>query len=388
MNIVHICLSSSVTDGWNYQENLLTKYQKRSGHEVTIITSRWMHNDAGGLVMDQRSHYVNDDGVIMIRLDMNGKEDCKRKLKTFRGLANELDMLKPNIIFIHNVCSQDNTVLVKYLKMHPDVIAYADSHADFSNSATNWVSKNILHKIIWRHYAQMLVPYVKKFYGVLPARVDFLKEVYGLPEDKCQLLVLGADDDAVIAAARPEIAQKVRIKHNIQKDDFLIVTGGKIDIWKTQTLLLMEAVRNIDNPKVKLIVFGSVVPELREQVDELTDGKRIQYIGWIQSKESYQYFAASDLVIFPGRHSVFWEQVVAQGIPMICKDWPGTRHIDLGGNVRFLKEDSEKEIREEINRILSMPNEYSHMKKVAAEAGMKTFSYKDIAMQSIGLVGE
>ena len=73
--------------------------------------------------------------------------------------------------------------LKKGQKTHKNVIVFADNHADFLNSATNWISKNILHKIIWRYYAQMLVPYVKKFYGVLPARVDFLKEVYNIPSD-------------------------------------------------------------------------------------------------------------------------------------------------------------------------------------------------------------
>ena len=50
MKIVHVCLAGiGVTDGWTYQENLLTKYHKKLGHDVTIITSQWVRNELGGL---------------------------------------------------------------------------------------------------------------------------------------------------------------------------------------------------------------------------------------------------------------------------------------------------------------------------------------------------
>lgn len=71
-----------------------------------------------------------------------------------------------------------------------------DNHSDFSNSARNWLSKNVLHKIVWRTMAKNRT-ICKKFYGVLPARVDFLIDVYNLPKEKCELLVMGADDDLV-----------------------------------------------------------------------------------------------------------------------------------------------------------------------------------------------
>ena len=161
------------------------------------------------------------------------------------------------------------------------------------------------------------------------------------------------------------------------------MTGGKIDQWKTQTLLLMEAVQKIQGKNIKLIVFGSVTQELQKQVQNLTDGNKVQYIGWIQSKDSYKYFSAADLVVFPGRHSVFWEQVTGQGIPMMVKDWPGTHHVDLGGNVIFLNQDNVDEIKNKIEYLIDNPQEYQKMKQVAQEKGMKVFSYKNIAKRAV-----
>lgn len=383
MKIVHLCLIGTVTDGWNYQDNLLTKHHKEMGNEVTLITSKWIRGTDGKLTTDERSDYINQDGVRVIRLSIRGGEDFKRRFKRYKDLAPVLEQQAPDILFIHGVAFRDAAVVVKYLKRHPEVTAYADNHADLTNSGTNWLSKNVLHKIIWRHYAQALCPYVKKYYGVLPARVDFLVEQYGLPKNKCELLVMGADDTLVEKAKAPGVRQKIRSRHGIKQDDFLVMTGGKIDAWKTQTLLLMQAVQGIDRPDVRLIVFGSVADDLKEKVAALADGKKVQYIGWVQAEQSYEYFAAADLVVFPGRHSVFWEQVAGQGIPMIVKYLPGTQHVDLGGNVCFLMEDSTQEIQGRIQDLIDHPEQYQKMKKTAQEKGMQVFSYREIAKRAI-----
>ena len=382
MKIVHICLCGAMTDGLTYQENIITKYHRRMGLDVTVIASQWAWNSSGKKVQVEQTNYVNSDGVKMIRLPvLIGTVD--NRLKKYKGLSRAVESEHPDILFIHDCQFLDILVLARYAKKHPEVKVYVDNHVDYSNGAHGWLSKNILHKGLWRYCANRIEPYTTKFYGVLPARVDFLKELYHLPAGKCELLVMGADDEMVQKAAVPEVRQSLRKKYSISEEDFLIMTGGKIDAFKTQTLLLMQAVQSIPEKKVKLIVFGSVIPELKEKVQLLADGNRIQYIGWIQAQESYQYFAAADLVVFPGRHSVFWEQVTGQGIPMLVKDWPGMHHVDIGGNVIFLQNDSEDEIQQEIQSLLDCPKKYQRMKAVAAEQGMKTFSYAAIAQRAI-----
>jgi glycosyltransferase involved in cell wall biosynthesis len=380
--IVHISLDSVVTDGWSYQDQLLSKYHKKMGLDVTLITSHWIFDDNGQLAWDDRDEYVNDDGVKVIRLRIKGKDYLYRKFKRFDGLYETLENVGPDIFFVHGANLLDNTMLVKYFKSHPDVIVYVDNHADFSNSAKNWVSKNIIHKIIWRHYARLLIPYTKKFYGVMPARVDFLSEMYGIPNDSIDLLVMGVDDDDVEKALSAGSRTAIRSKYNIAEDDFLIMTGGKIDLFKKQTVTLMKAVNNLKNPKVTLIVFGSVVDELKTAVNEQCS-ERCQYIGWVDSKETLNYYGAADLVVFPGRHSVFWEQVVGIGKPMICKYWTGTTHVDVGGNVKFLYKDTEEELIEVLDSVINYPTEYGKMKETAVEKGMKYFSYSQIAKKSL-----
>lgn len=382
MKIVHVMLCGPVTDGWSYQDNLLTKYHRKSGYDVTMITSQWVWGENGNLVKFEKTNYRNEDDVKVIRLPMKGRDDFSRKFKRYDGLKETLESESPDILFIHGVSFCDAKVVTKYICTHKIERVYVDNHSDFSNSGTNWLSKNILHKIIWKHYAQMLNPYVTKFYGVLLARVDWLVDMYGLPKEKCELLVMGADDEKAVAAFRTNARTKIREKYRIAPDDFLIMTGGKIDPAKAQTLQLMDAVAQIKNPRVKLIVFGSVTSDLQRQVNARCIENKVWYIGWIKSDDSYKYFAAADLVVFPGRHSVFWEQVAGMGIPMFCKYWEGTTHVDLGGNAEFLYQNSAYEIQTKIEELLNNPEKYESM-QIVAKKGAKYFSYKDIAERCV-----
>ena len=383
MRITHLCLGCFFPDGYSYQENMLPKYHKKLGHDVSVVASLQTFDKNGNVsYMDKASEYRNEYDIPVQRLDYKKPLIIFRKLKRFVGTYEAIEKTNPDILFIHGCQFMDMDVVVKYLKKHPNVTVYVDNHADFSNSAKNWLSFTFLHKILWKHCAHIIDPYTKKFYGVLPARVDFLKNVYGCSAEKVELLVMGADDEKVEAALKPEVRKEIREKYGITDDDFMIITGGKIDNFKKQILYLMEAVNKLQNEKVKLIVFGSVIPELKDKVERLVS-PYTQYIGWVQSDQTDRYYAASDLVVFPGRHSVFWEQVAGLGKPMLCKSWEGTKHVDLGGNVIFLEKDSTEEIFEIIQRLVENREAYQRMREVAEMEGMKIFSYSDIAKRSI-----
>ena len=68
---------------------------------------------------------------------------------------------------------------------------------------------------------------------------------------------------------------------------------------------------------------------------------------------------------------------------MICKYWEGTTHIDMGGNVEFLKTDSAEEIKEKILGLANKNSKYNKMKMVANDKTKAVFSYASIAAVSI-----
>ncbi len=383
MKVLHICVGGPYTDGWNYQENMLAKFQVKAGNDVHLIASKWAWGNDGKIQEVAETEYVDEVGAKIYRLPIKKEKDVFYRYKRFVNFYETLEKVAPDIIFVHNVQFFDIDQIVKYAKKHK-VVIYVDNHADFSNSARTLPAK-LFYKTVWKHYAKLIEPYTEKFFGVLPSRVDFLKNIYGLPKDKCELLVMGGDDELIQKADKQKDRKYICEKFHVPEDAFLIVTGGKIDRFKAQTLLLMKAVKNLQHTPVNLLVFGSVAQEYEEEVRKLGEENNIHNIGFISVEESYHYFAAADLVVFPGRHSVFWEQVVAQGIPMLCKYWEGTTHVDIGGNVEFLTEDSVEEIEKKVLELTENHEKYAKMKQIAESDAKKDFRYKNIAEKALGI---
>lgn len=385
MKVVHVCLACFYIDDYSYQENILPKYHKRLGYDVSIVASLLSFDKSGDRnYLTYGTQYINTDGIPVTRIDYKKKGfvSINRFLRIYNDTYKVIAVEKPDIIFIHGCQFWDINKVVRYLKKNPKVKVYFDNHADFENSARNWFSRNILHKIIWRRCAKVIEPYSEKIYGVLPARVDFLIDVYKMPQKKVEILLMGADDDEVAKAEDEKIRKAIRKQNKIKDEDILIMTGGKIDHNKLQIMLLMKAIKDIKRDNIKLLVFGSVVPKYKERFTELLCDN-VQHLGWIDAKDTYKFFYAADLIVFPGLHSVFWEQVVGMGKPAVFKFMNGCTHVDLGGNCKFLYEDSVEEIKKVICRIIDNKKVLENMKNVAMTKGIEEFSYKKIAQKSI-----
>ena len=379
MRILHCCLACFYIDNYSYQENILPRYHKMMGHEVKIISSTESFDKNGLITYVEPRRYSNEDGIEIVRLPYVKylPDKVAKKLRRYSGLWEELIAFDPEFIFIHDVQFLDIDIIRKYAQTN-NVKIVADCHADFSNSARNFVSKYFLHGVIYKHCAQLIEPYVTKFYGVLPARVDFLKSVYKLPATKVDLLVMGAEDVKVEQAMNPKRISTNREKYGIGSSDFVIVFGGKIDKYKTQVLVLMDAVNMLEDENVKLLVFGSVIPDMKKALEYRCSDK-VKYLGWATSDQSYDYFGMANVVCFPGRHSVYWEQVAGMGIPLIVKKWDGTTHVDVGGNVFFLNSDGVEDIQSAIKKVR---DNYTTFKNAAIK-GSDTFMYSKIAEKCI-----
>ena len=106
-------------------------------------------------------------------------------------------------------------------------------------------------------------------------------------------------------------------------------------------------------------------------------------IGWINNIEIHEYLLISDLAVFPGKHSVIWEQAVGCGIPAIFKRIDGHEHIDLGGNCLLIDDGSVEEIKQALISILNDQLLYQKMKKISVRDGRKYFSYMNISSRAI-----
>jgi len=384
MKILHVCLAAFYIDDFGYQENILPKIHKLQGHKVEIVASTETYLDNKRLGYVKAKAYKTADDIQITRIPYVKwlPHFIAKKVRLYIGLNDILNKFKPDIIFLHNFQFVSVLDIIKYAKTNTKTVIYADSHTDFINSSKNWISKYLLNAIIYKWCAKKIIPYVKKFYGTLPSRVDFLSNVYHVPNNKLDLLVFGVDDSIVNINQKTEIRKNIRKSLNLRNEDFIIISGGKLDKRKN-IHLLMKAINEIENKNIKLIVFGMPTNQMKNEIKQLSKGKNIIYLGWLSPIKIYNYLFAADLAFFPGTHSVLWEQAVGVGLPTVFKKWDGIQHVDIGGNCLFLDDVNVKTIKNTINKLYYDKQLFYNMKNIAVKNGIKYFSYFEIAKKAI-----
>ncbi len=384
MKIVHVCLSSNVFgENYAYQDNLLSKAHRKLGHEVSVIAPTYSEFDKKTSKIISVAPGVKTicNGIELIRL--RGAVPCNlnQHLHVFWGFAKVLNELKPDLIFAHGVTPWNYRYLKKYKQKHPDVQIVYDNHGDFNNSCQNKLSYFNVRYFVRHFVVSKIKDTSDHFYGVVPARCDFLHDIYGVPKEKISLLPMGADEDDMHFERKDEIRAEIRSLYNIDEKDFLIVTGGKIDPLKN-IHVLAEAVSDIKCQNIKLLIFGSIREDMKDTFNRL-QSERIKCIGWIPSSEVYNYFYAADIVMFPGLHSVLWEQAVASQVPCAFSKIKGFEHIDIGGNCVLMDGKEMEYYKNLIENIYNNKELYENLYKNAHSDKTKQFLYMSIAQKVI-----
>ena len=386
MKILHVCLANYYADNHSYQENILPIEHKMLGYDVEILASTETFNDQNILDYTKHGKYYTKDGILVTRIQYAKFFPfyIKKKLRLYQNLTKEMERSNPDIIFIHDVQFASAFELVRYIKKKRKekvVKVFADCHADFTNSARNWLSYYILHKLFYKKCAMKLNEVVDKFWGVLPDRVKFLNKVYGVPEDKIDLLNLGIESKWMDVSNQKDIIKILRKKLNFPNDDFLICTGGRIDKFKKNTLELMLEFKNFKAKNAKLLIFGTIADYLRSDFDKiLKEDERIKYLGFIKPEVVNEIIISSDIGIFLGRHSVIWEQSVGLGLPLILGYGNTVNHLNHNENIKFASTASNAItiLNEEI-----LNKNFLVIKKRALADSRFNFSYRNIASKSL-----
>ena len=385
MKIVHIAPRAPYNDYWGYQDNLLPKYQKKLGHDVTVIVTNTMHKD-GKIVKTDCDDYVLEGGVRVIRLKVKKyPSSVLTNMNSKLPVYSYLREIKPDLVFYHGLHGTTIFDVIKYKKkINPECMIVQDNHVDYNIcSDPGGMSGRILQSF-QRYVNRKSIPYVSRVYGVTPWRKIYAEDYYGIPSSKTDVLIMGADDEKIDFEHKDTIRRSIRDKYKIKDSEFLIVTGGKIDKRK-KIHMLMEAVANMKN--VKLLIFGRVNEDVEDVFNRLlNENDNISYIGWIDSEAVYNYFFAADLAFFPGQHSVLWEQACAAKVPCVFERWEGMEHVNNGGNSEFITPVTTKTIEEKI-RELMFTEKYNNMKMVADSKATDIYLYSKIAEKSIECAG-
>lgn len=381
MIIVNIAPNTPYNDYWGYQDNLLPKYQLKLGHKVTMITTIQTHKD-GGIAEITPCEYTLKDGQHVIRLKYKQYPlSLLTKLFSKLEIYDVLKSIHPDFIFYHGLLSSTILDVIRYVKKdNPACVVVEDNHWDYNIGSKSKGLKKLLGRSYFRLINRISIPYVSRVYGVTPWRKTYAEDYFRIPADKTDVLIMGADDEKIDFQNRGLIRAEIRKQYGFSDDDFVIVTGGKIDS-KKKTTFLMKACMNMSS--VKLLVFGNVNNDIKEEFDDiLTRSDNITSIGWIDSDKVYDYFFAADLVFFPGQHSVLWEQACACKVPCVFERWEGMEHVNNGGNSDFVSPVTVDTLKEKITELL-FTDKYYKMKQAAASEKTDIYLYSKIAEKSL-----
>ena len=386
MRLMHLCLCGPYSDDYEYQDNLLPLKHYEMGYEVKVLVSQETWEADGKRGIREAQTYINKDGYEITVLPFK-KNKFSKSYRLFDGLYDEINKYKPDIIFCHGGLTYDYKNIIKYLKENPNVRFYLDSHVDYNISGMmykkgiNYIKRFCMYRYVWGHCIRRLSKYANKVWGVTPIRVEFLKNIFKINESKVDLLVMGGDERKINYDKVPAYREQIRRKCGVKDDELLFITGGKLDKYKNIPNLI-KALNDLTN--VHLAIFGSPDNEMRKEIEELTfHNQKITMLGWSSSEEITKYYLGSDFAIFPGRHSVLWEQAVLCGIPCAFLYAQGMQHVDVGGNCLFFEDGSVQCIKDNILKISNDRNKLENMRKVAQTKGKETFSYINIAKKSI-----
>ena len=307
-----------------YQENLLVKYYRKYGHEVTVITSTYdnvfdYYNDKHDNSTPAKSY--EDYGAKIIKLPV--KFNILGKIKRYTDISKIVEDFQPDLLYVHDIMPNMFEMLA-YKKRNPHVKMIMDYHCDYSNSANNWLSLNVLHKIIRKYrYMDPIKKHISRFYPIVPGSTKFLNEVYGIPLDDMEVLPLGADVDLVAEIKQNNKRKELRENLNIPQDHKVIFSGGKFTPAK-KTDLLLEAFLEINRPDLHLIIVGDADEKnllyKNKLVDLSSNNPNIHWVGWQNNRGVYEHLVASDLAVFPASQSIVWQQALAAHLPLIVGD--------------------------------------------------------------------
>ena len=379
MRVLNICIKSPFSEGFNYQDNLLPEYQHILGHDVTILTGTRSRDKQGKFIDVPPVKKTLDNGVHLIRIESGGK--LRRFLGYYPRIERIINEISPDLIFIHSLCTFVPIQAVSYKKKHRNVILVADNHQDYLNSKiTGFPFRQTM--MLWRYMWKRLILYFSHIYGTTSWRTEFAIKEYGIPREKADTLVMGIDS-ARLPQNKDAVREEIRSDLGVLKNNFLFITGGKIST-RFHRMEAIHAFSEFASSNSRLLVFGSVEDSLKNEFKELLQSdKRIIYIGFVDSKEINRYFYASDFGLFPGAHSVLWEEAIGCALPCLFSKYEKNDHMQVCGNcVQIEQNATPTAIAEVINKVETQEDFYKEMKRNADKAA-PLFSYYEIAKKSI-----
>lgn len=221
----------------------------------------------------------------------------------------------------------------------PDVVTAHSCHkAWFFKSLRNerpfskaWIKK-ILNPI---HYWIVLVESIQYRRGgrthVVAISVGIKSELqryFGLPESRITVIHSGVDCDKYHPSKRGAFRSAIRKQYGIRDEDIVLVFVAN-EFRRKGLGPLLNGLQRCANPNLKLLVVGrDSTRDFEKLADELNIRSQIIFVGSTPYVD--QYYAASDIFVFPTQYEPFGlvaTEAMAAGLPVIISELAGAAEL-------------------------------------------------------------
>ena len=385
MKIVYVKLTNSYSDYWTYQENILPTCFTALGNETHLVVGPRFVDADGKRFMKEPCVYRNDKGVYVHVIPTSKR--CKvltTKFDYYDTLYSVLEEIQPDFIFSHGVQYAGLMTLAKYKQRHPCIRLIADNHGDYVIMPIDTFGRKVVQKVFYRYFVRKSDKAIDCYYGVSPSRAKYLSDVYGVNEHKVKVIPQVGDDSVVAKYKHDEERKRLCDKYDLSNYETIITFGaGNID-RKKNLMPLVNAMKSL--PKCALVVFGTFANDIRIAMEKLIeDTANVFHIGRLSGEEIYRTLIGADLAVFPGQHSVLWDNAVACGTPLCVKKWDGMDYFNINGNCEYINDGSNEEILLVLNQVTTTER-ISKMRIAAQGEAKNRFSSTLIAKKILEII--
>lgn len=337
MKVLHIGLVSHFTVGMMYQDNILPVMNINDGHDVVFVTDTCRFDD--GILIDGPEEKIRlNNGLLVIRLKYEHiiNRFVTKHIQKATKLKSILEDFQPDAIMYHNAVGYELMDVANYIKKHRHATFYVDSHSDFNNSAKTMLAK-VSYKLIHGHFVKKALPYIDKFLALSTESVDFLKDIYHIPDEMCEIYPLGG----LIKSEEEQKKCRDKLLHDLNlRDNTLILShSGKLDHLK-KTADILRAFKRVDSNDTVLLVFGMIQDEEKDELVPLIKAdQRVHFLGWKSGEDITDILSGSDLYLQPGSMSATSQVAACCGCAELVAPTPSYKNL-YGNSVDYAEDEN------------------------------------------------
>ena len=382
MRILIVTTGNEFTPSMLYKENYIIKAAQAHGDEIFVFANQYTYVK-GKTALADAEEKVEGYTLKRFKYRSYGNKMLTSRVRRIDGLQNEIVRLKPDLIFFNcgQVYNIKNLKLIK--QALPEVKIVLDFSTKYLNSARNWFSRNIQHRLMYRSWLQQALPYVDKIFYISQESKVFAKEMYKFPDEIMEHNNLPGE--TIPVETKMAYKHEVFAKMGMTKDTIMFMYSGKIYPEKKVDHLVRAFVRT-EVPNFRLIIIGVYNDDASRLTIEplIASDKRIQFMNFVSGSELTKYVCAADLYIQPGSISQTCQTAVCCGTPLCFNDIPTHREI-YNGNAFFV--DSEEDIYNVFETISKNPSILKDMSEKAYLMAKEELDYHVIYRKILQAVG-